>query len=241
MKFSDTRKDGIEAFAAKLEVPEGVSDTQVFDDTLPGFGIRKFSTGVASFFVKYNVGKQQRRKTLGRVVNGSLADMRKEASAILAKAHLGTDVVADANAAAEKANLPTLGSLVVTYLAARKGEVRGKTFTEMTRYLTVHWAPLHGRQIEAIRRPEIVAVLDTIQGKVAADRARTALSGLFSWAIERGHVEQSPVSNIKSRDTNGGRARVLDEAELSLVWRACADDDHGRIVRLLILSGQRRA
>jgi integrase len=34
---------------------------------------------------------------------------------------------------------------------------------------------------------------------------------------------------------------VLTEAELVEVWNACLDDDHGRIVRLLILTGQRRA
>jgi integrase len=34
---------------------------------------------------------------------------------------------------------------------------------------------------------------------------------------------------------------VLTEAELVEVWQACRQDDYGRIVRLLILTGQRRA
>ena len=34
---------------------------------------------------------------------------------------------------------------------------------------------------------------------------------------------------------------MLTEAELVEVWKACLDDDYGRIVRLLILTGQRRA
>ena len=34
--------------------------------------------------------------------------------------------------------------------------------------------------------------------------------------------------------------RTLSELELVEVWRACADDDYGRIVRLLILTGQRK-
>src|SRR5262249_43846449 len=38
---------------------------------------------------------------------------------------------------------------------------------------------------------------------------------------------------IKPRD------RVLDDAELAKVWNACADDDYGRSIRLLILTGQR--
>ena len=91
-----------EGFADKLIVPAGARDVQVFDDELPGFGIRKFDSGKASYFVKFNVGRQQRRKTLGAVVRGNLKAMRLEASAILAKARLGMDVVADAKAAASR-------------------------------------------------------------------------------------------------------------------------------------------
>jgi integrase len=36
------------------------------------------------------------------------------------------------------------------------------------------------------------------------------------------------------------RDRTLDDNELLEVWRACREDDFGRIVRLLILTGQRR-
>jgi hypothetical protein len=128
-----------EGFADKLEVPAGAKDVQVFDDELPGFGIRKFRkggkdgtpidepcrSGPSSFFVKFNVGKQQRRKTLGRVVKGNTKAMRVEASTILAKAHLGIDVVADAKAAeAKAAATATFGELVPKYLEAYEDEVR---------------------------------------------------------------------------------------------------------------------
>jgi integrase len=33
---------------------------------------------------------------------------------------------------------------------------------------------------------------------------------------------------------------VLSDSELAEVWHACPDDDHGRIVKLLMLTGQRR-
>jgi integrase len=36
------------------------------------------------------------------------------------------------------------------------------------------------------------------------------------------------------------RSRVLSEAELATIWRACADDDFGWIVKLLMLTGCRR-
>jgi integrase len=49
------------------------------------------------------------------------------------------------------------------------------------------------------------------------------------------------VTNIKARNQNGSRSRVLSERELAVVWNACADDDYSRIVKLLILTGQRKS
>ena len=77
---------------------------------------------------------------------------------------------------------------------------------------------------------------------MSADRARVALSGLFSWAIDRGYLDSNPTPNIRARAQGGARERVLNEAELAAIWNACdGEDDFSRIVRLLILTGQRRA
>ena len=215
----------IEGFADKLHVPEGARDVQVFDDDLPGFGIRKFDSGKASYFVKFSIGHQQRRMTLGKVVRGNLKVMRLEASAILAKARLGTDVVAVARAAAAK-NSVTLGEIVPKYLKVRQDELRRKSHTEATRYLERSWAPLHALPADAITRLNIVGVVDDLargSGKVAADRARMALSGLFGWAIDRGYLDSNPTLNVRSRAPNGARKRVLSETELVEVWKACEE------------------
>ena len=53
-------------------------------------------------------------------------------------------------------------------------------------------------------------------------------------------MKANPALGIRGRAGTTGRKRVLSEAELAEVWRACQDDDHGRILRLLILTGQRR-
>ena len=58
---------------------EGLVDKLVVPgarDALAGFGIRKLRDGYASYFVKSSVGRQQRRKMLGKVVRGSLKQMR---------------------------------------------------------------------------------------------------------------------------------------------------------------------
>jgi integrase len=43
-----------------------------------------------------------------------------------------------------------------------------------------------------------------------------------------------PAAHIQARD------RVLTETELCAIWQACADDDFGRIIRLLMFTGARR-
>lgn len=213
---------------------------QVFDAELPGFGIRKFAPnkkfphGKASYFVKYNVGSQQRRKTLGKVVKGNLKAMRLEASAILAKARLGTDVAAEAKAAALKVTV-TIGDLVPRYLAAREAgddsfkKLRAASLREITRYLAgtkdkkgkertpPAFKALNKVAVDAITRANVVAAVDDLtrkSGKTTADRARAALSGLYAWAIERRYCETKPTMNVRQRAQNKARERVLSEVEL---------------------------
>jgi len=232
----------VEGYADRMVVPPGKRDTQEFDDTLPGFGIRKFDSGRASYFVKYNVGAQQRRQTLGAVVRGNLVPMRKQASAILSKARLGQDAVAERRAAASK-RTEALGRLVSEYLAEREPQLRPRYVIEIRRHLGRHWKQLHEKAVGAITRADIVPIVDNIashNGKGEADHAKLALSGLYAWCIDRGYCEANPTIGVKARNQAQARSRVLSENELMEVWQACRDDDYGRIVRLLILTGQRR-
>lgn len=91
----------VEGYFAKVQVPAGARDVLVFDEALPGFFIRKFQSGRASYGVKFNIGQQQRRLVLGAVVPGVLAEMRRKASDVLARAMLGQDVVADNRATSQ--------------------------------------------------------------------------------------------------------------------------------------------
>ena len=231
-----------EGFADRLQVPDDARDVQVFDEGLPGFGIRKFASGRACYFVKYSIGAQQRRLTLGKVIRGNLKDMRLEASRVLAKARLGTDTAAVKRAAAGKL-MVTLGQLVPRYLEERQPAWRPRYYVEVRRQLEKDWKPLRGLDIEAITRQVILSTVNGIaseQGEVAADRARTALSGLFGWAIDEGYCDTNPTLSIRPRAPKRGRDRVLTESELVEVWRAAGANEYGMIVKLLILTGQRR-
>jgi integrase len=142
------------------------------------------------------------------------------------------------------ANRVYVGSVIPKYLHDRQSVFRPATYSEQARYLERYWQPLHQRAITDVQRSLVVARIDTIaekHGRVAADRARAALSAFFTWAIDRAYCDLNPVQNIQRRSQSEPRSRVLSELELVAVWKACLDDDHGRIVRLLILTGQRKS
>ena len=232
-----------EPIVAKIEVPEGKRDILIFDDAQPGFGVRAFSSGRRSYFVKYTVGTQQRKLSLGAAVPGVLAEMRRKASDIIARARIGQDVVGEKKAARAKTTA-SVGELIPRFLKDRKESLRPATYVEWDRYLSRYWQPLHGLSAKDVTRRDAVAQLDVIaaeHGNVSADRARTALSAFFAWAIDRSGLDASPIVHIKCRNTNDSRERVLSDVELAAIWR-CVDGncDYGRIVRLLILTGQRR-
>src|SRR5262249_30415278 len=78
------------------------------------------------------------------------------------------------------------------------------------------------------------------RGPVSADRARSNLSAMFAWAIGEGLCEINPVMGTnKSHDEKPGE-RVLSDAELAAIWKAAPAGDYGRIVKLLMLTAQRR-
>jgi integrase len=161
----------------------------------------------------------------------------------MAKARAGQDVAEDRRAA-RAATGATLGELVPRFLTFKHGRISADYHYQLHLFLNRYWAPLHGVPVEALRRGKIVALLDQIvdaHGATGADRAVSALSSFFAWAIERSYVELSPVIGISRRATGGARERVLTKAELVAVWKAAGNFDYAAIVRLLILTGQRKS
>jgi integrase len=251
-----------EGIAARISVPKGMRDVYVFDTEQPGFFLRKFASGRAMYGVKFSVaGKPRKVHLYDATIRGALAKARKEAGDVRAKARLGTDVVAEreaakaaAKAAAER-EVNTLGRVAKDYLRARESELRTRSFVEVKRHIEKHFKSLHDRPIADITRLDIVGVINDLardNGKVAADGARRSLGTLFAWAIDQGTygIHATPMLHIKSRADGRGRERTLTPAELVEVWRATdavddkgkrlVNEDYARIVKLLILTGQRR-
>ncbi|GJD96596.1 Tyrosine recombinase XerC [Methylobacterium iners] len=136
-----------------------------------------------------------------------------------------------------------MGGVVSRYIASVEKGLRPSTVYSLNNHLNFHWKPLHGIPLSSLRRADIAAQLDIIsaeRGPHAANRARVVLSTFFSWAMGAGLAESNPVIGTNRPTIQVARDRVLSDAELVAVWKVCGDDDFGRIVRLLALTGQRR-
>jgi integrase len=196
---------------AALVLPRGKTDHIEPDDEVPGFGFRLRASGSRTWTFQYQLGAEQRRMTLGSYPAITPAQARAAAADLHAAVRLGRDP------AAEKA----------------EGRMRAGA------------KPLHGFPLAAISRRQIAALLSeltTTHTPRVADSARTSLMTFLGWSLREGLIEANPVvgTNINGSAAERARDRVLSPNELKLLWAALADDQYGAIVKLLLLTAQRR-
>jgi integrase len=226
---------------AHCRLEGGKTDGIWFDDDLPGFGIRVRAGGKRVWVVQYRIGAVQKRLTLGNVAALDADKARAAAKAELARVTLGGDP--QAKKAEEKARAKhTLGAVADQYLEHQKGRLKPKTHSEATRYLRDHWKSLRDLPLHKITRLDVAARVSELtvkSGPGAAGHARLTLSAVFAWAIGQGLADANPVIGSNAPPAPP-RDRVLSNGELGEIWRTCPDDDYGRILKLLMLTGQRR-
>lgn len=236
---------------ARLACPAGSKEAFFWDTNLPGFGVRCHASGARRYVVQYRPKTGgQRRMSLGDPANVRLEEAREQARALLARVRLGGDPQGAQKAARrhEKEAL-RVGELVNLYLAHAEKQLRPRSFKETERHLrgsdrAPHARPLHDRIATSVTRGDIVKLLSCIadaSGGVTANRVRSSLSALWTWAMAEGLQEANPVSATRKVAKEESRERVLSDAEVTDIWAATnAGDDHDRIVRLLLLTGCRR-
>lgn len=227
----------------RMKLAEGQGEVVEFDETCPGLGVR-LQGHAKVFLVRYQLLTGKRRKlTLGPVSGMTLAEARRAAAKIMSGAKDGQDPQQQREVR-KRAAADTFGALVELYLDRyAKREQRPRTLVETTRALRRHLEPLHGRPLAEIARRDVAARLQQLvdsSGPITANRTRSAVSHCFVWAMEQGLAEANPVIGTARPAPEVKRDRVLSLDELRAVWLAAGDDDYGRIVRLLILTGQRR-
>ena len=231
------------ALIESSEVPQGKDSAIVWDSALPGFGVRINAGGTRSFVAQYRNGSgATKRLSLGRYEAMSIDDARRLARSTLAKAVHGYDPAEEQAKAKARASI-TVGSVADAYLLASESRLKARSYAEVARHLAKHWEPLRALPVHQVKRADVATAMRQIasdRGEIAANRARASLSAMFAWGMGEGLCEANPVVGTNKAADERSRDHVVNDVELRAVWRACGDDHHGRIVRLLILTGQRR-
>jgi integrase len=234
---------------AGLELPKGRNEDFVWDEALEGFGLRLRRSGDGlrrTYVVQYRIGaRRSRRITVGPAERFTPAQAREAARKILARVSLGHDPQGERREQREQSAL-TFAGVVTDYLADRQPELRPASYKVATLYLTgAYFKPLHHMPLGTIKRSDVATCIRAIvrnHSASTASAARNNLSPFFAWAISQGLLGDgaNPVDGAARPTTPAPRDRVLSNDELVAIWRACDEDDFGKIVRLLILLGSRR-
>ena len=206
-----------------------------YDGSPRGFGVRVGPGGSKTFVLV--CGSARERVTIGRYPIIALSQARTEAKRILAERTLG----------AKRPRHVRFEAALAEFGAQhcdRKN--RPTTAKETKRVLNKHFLPPFRRKyLEEITDSEIGKIIEGMSHTPsAANHAFTAMRTFFRWAAKspRRYIPYSPMSGMSLPFAPVKRKRVLTDRELIAVWRAAEaqTDDYGIIVRLLILTGQRR-
>jgi integrase len=228
-----------------LKCDAGEVERDFWDEELTGFGCRVWSSGARKFMFRYRIGGARRRMSLGPATSETVGKARKTAADLLARVALGEDPARTREVAHANADL-TFGSLVEKYLAMKDedGDWSESWAARTKQYLNEYAASLRKLPVRSVTQEVIANTLNDVakaRGPISANRYRAALSAFFSWVLEEGIrlPEGHPVEHTRKRKENE-RDRVLSHAELGRIWNACADDDYGSIVKLVMLTACRR-
>jgi integrase len=219
-------------------------DAVQWDSKFRGLGLRIRDKSKTWFF-RYRFGKTQRRVNLGRHPALTVVAARRAAEKLAAEIALGSDPAAERQAAKIEAE-NTFEVLAAQYLEARKPHWRPTSYSDISRHLNKYARPLHGSPITAVSQRTIANLLNAIakeSGDTTANRVRASLSALFGWAMREGvRLPDGNVASYTNKREEKSRERVLTDGELKAIWGACDGErsDFGAVVRLLILTGQRR-
>ena len=229
---------------------------EYFDEHTPGLGLR-VGIRTKTFFVMPRVLRQgkwrQERIGLGKVGETTLAEAREAAKTTLATASAGQipdDVAKVRRETLVKESANSYGKVRADFLPLYRVKRGGRLYPPADRTLKSMTGALEllkawdDRPMTSITTADLQAWHDgyVAAGKEAAANVYLALvRKFFGWAKERGIIPRNPAADVVKGGASQARERVLTNDELVAIWQATGEDHpYHRVVRLLLLTGQRR-
>jgi integrase len=226
-----------ELSVARIKLPKS-GRLEVWDATLPAFGLRVTSAGAKSYVVALRKpgAKHPSRIKVGEPGNMTLADARSKARALMADP--------SALDAPEQAPPDTVASMAAEYVERhlKRNTRRWRDAEQMlARDVLPKWSH---RPAADISRRDVLDLIDGIldRSPVSANRALSLIRRLYNWGVDRGIVEANPAAGIKPPHREHPRDRILSDDEIRALWAAWGAIGYpfGTIQKLLLLTAQRR-
>ncbi len=218
----------------------------LWDTEIKGFGVKMTAAGAISYLLQFRLGGREaktRRYTIGN--HGSPwtpTTARSEAIRLFLIIAQGIDPVdADKQRRREAVDLA-----FATYAIRFAGSCKREGWKRLVeRSIRLYLTPVLGRKaLPSIKRTDVVAVFDAMPDEQVANRRNVfaVLRRMFRWAVSRGDLMYNPMEGMETPPPVKPRERWLSDAELKIIWDTTPETHRcfGPIVRLLIVTGQRR-
>jgi integrase len=237
-------------FVNSAKAEKGAERTVYWDERKPGFGLMVTSKGAKSFVVQYRAAGRSRRMALkakdGQKAGLNLVDAKKMADGLLGDVAKHRDPLQERRKAEAEAD-NTLKSICDEYFRRDGKGLRTKDQVEKALERLVY-PKLGARQIDSIRRSEVVKLLDKIEderGPVMADRALAYIRKIMNWHASRSDDFRSPIVRgmARTKPSELARERILNDDELRAVWKTAeaSPGPFGYLVRFILLTATRRS
>lgn len=220
----------------------------IWDDEIPGFGLRVLPSKRKSYIVQYRAGRRSRRMSLGLGTVLTCEQARTRAIAIIAAAKNGEDPAAKRDADRQAVTVKELADRFdKEHISVRVKESTAKGYRRMLERVII---PALGRhRVTEVTRADIAKIHHDLRHiPYDANRCLEIISKMFSLAEMWGLRPEgtNPRKHIKKYPEEK-RERFLSAAELRRVGEVlCEMEDEGiellsaiAAVRLLILTGCR--
>src|ERR1700730_1386305 len=221
-------------------VADAARRVEIWDDRVPGFGLRISPSGNKSFVLVYRHGGRPYRKTLGRYPLLPLAEARRLALAVLGDLARGNDPRGAGRRDTYRFDV-MVDQFVSNYCLQHN---RQSTRRETERILKVRFVARWGaKEIRDLSKADVLEVIDQAvkSGKGgAANHALAAIRLFFNWCVDRGMLDANPCLRLRTPAKKISRDRVLEDQELCAIWHTCVLMGYpfGTITQLLLLTGQ---
>jgi hypothetical protein len=221
------------------DVPPAATSQIYWDEEQRGFGLLVLPSGEKRYLIQYRVGGRSRRLTFKQGL--SLTEARREAKGKLGDVAKGVDPLAERRRQ-EGETTNTLQAKVEEYFDLEGKKLRSADHRRAA-FVRLIFPVLGARQIDSIKRSEIVRLLDKIERERGPSMAHIALgflSRVFNWHASRDDDFLSPVKRGMGRikPAENARERVLTDDELRAVWQAAeaTKGPYGQYVRFLLIT-----